>query len=251
MKKIMTLAAMFAAVMMSFTACSPDDTKPQDKPNTEQDGNEDEGKEDEYVSPITIDGEFADWDALDASKVATAECATEAKLTALKSVKVYADAMFINILIEVDADQIAAACPIDIYFNADNSANTAANNWTNQGGQDCLLEGGYFDGTAVSSFDPGCYPYTGAEDVVEWAWDVENPLIAEGSGLASGAGTVAKYELAIMTEMLAGVVDLADTFAMGITVSQDWEPVGLLPNADVTEDNTNGAAPFLTVTINK
>ena len=62
MKKIMTLAAMFAAVMMSFSACNPDDTKPQDKPGTEQGGeNEDEGnQEEEATAAISIDGDFAD-----------------------------------------------------------------------------------------------------------------------------------------------------------------------------------------------
>ena len=113
-----------------------------------------------------------------------------------------------------------------------------------------LLEGGYYVEGEVISFDPGLYPYTGSDQEVEWAWDVENPLLAEGNGLASGAGTVAKYELAILIELLNGV-ELADTFGFGITVSQNWEPVGLLPNDTVTDENTNGAAKFLEVTINK
>ena len=41
MKKFMTLAAMFAAVMMGVSSCNPDDTKPVDKPSTEQPGNTD------------------------------------------------------------------------------------------------------------------------------------------------------------------------------------------------------------------
>ena len=35
MKKFMTLAAIFAAVMMGVSSCNPDDTKPVDKPSTE------------------------------------------------------------------------------------------------------------------------------------------------------------------------------------------------------------------------
>ena len=254
MKKFMTLAAIFAAAMMSFTAC--EETKP-DNGGTTTDENlcPDCGKDpcecpEEYVSPITIDGDFADWDALDASKVASATCATDAKWTALKSVKVYADEVYINVLMEVDADQITSDSPIDIYLNTDNSDNPGNQNWLGQSGQDVLLEGGYYVEGEVISFDPGLYPYTGSDQEVEWAWDVENPLLAEGNGLASGAGTVAKYELAILIELLNGV-ELADTFGFGITVSQNWEPVGLLPNDTVTDENTNGAAKFLEVTINK
>ena len=254
MKKFMTLAAIFAAAMMSFTAC--EETKP-DNGGTTIDENlcPDCGKDpcecpEEYASPITIDGDFADWDALDASKVASATCATDAKWTALKSVKVYADEVYINVLMEVDADQITSDSPIDIYLNTDNSENPGNNNWLGQSGQDVLLEGGYYVEGEVISFDPGLYPYTGSDQEVEWAWDVENPLLAEGNGLASGAGTVAKYEIAILIELLNGV-ELADTFGFGITVSQNWEPVGLLPNDTVTDENTNGAAKFLEVTINK
>ena len=42
MKKFMTLAAIFAAVMMGISSCNPDDTKPVDKPNTETPGTNDE-----------------------------------------------------------------------------------------------------------------------------------------------------------------------------------------------------------------
>ena len=258
MKKFMTLAAI-AALMISFASCDEKTPNPNnpDKPNTDQPADvcPDCGKnpcecEPEYASPITIDGNFADWDALDASKVASATCATDAKWTALKSVKVYADEVYINVLMEVDADQITSDCPIDIYLNVDNSVNPGNNNWLGQSGQDVLLEGAYYSEGAVVSYDPGLYPYTGSDQEVEWAWDVENPLLAEGMGLASGAGTVAKYELAILIELLNGV-ELADTFGFGITVSQDWEPVGLLPNDTVTDENTNGAAEFLKVTIDK
>ena len=42
MKKFMTLAAIFAALMMGISSCNPDDTKPVDKPNTETPGTNDE-----------------------------------------------------------------------------------------------------------------------------------------------------------------------------------------------------------------
>ncbi len=45
MKKFMTLAAMFAAVMMGVSSCNPDDTKPVDKPNPEQPAPDQGGEE--------------------------------------------------------------------------------------------------------------------------------------------------------------------------------------------------------------
>ena len=260
MKKFMTLAAMFAAVMVSFTACDENTTDPTPTPGEEVCA--DCGKnpcecEAAYESPIKIDGDFADWDALDASKVASATCHADALNTALKSVKVYADAVYINFLIEVDTTHETLVeggidLPIDIYLNADNSENSVSSDWSNQASQDAIIEGCYVTADdGVVSFDPGCYPYTGTEEAVEWAWDVANPLIAEGTGFGQGAGTVGKYEFSLLTELLIDAVDLQDTFGMGITVSPGWDIAGLLPNGPVTEDNTKGAVPFMLVTINR
>ena len=264
MKKIMTLAAMFAAVAMTFSACNKEE-KPSGNNggnNTENNGGENNGgeenngSEDEYVAPITIDGQFADWDALDASKVAVITCADNANWTALKSVKVYADVEFMYVLMDVDADQIAADCPIDIYLNVDNDESEFSNNFLGEAAMDYLLEGAYYaetgEGTgewATVSFDPGFFAYGGTPDAAAvWAFD----SVLDG-GIGTGAGTVDKYEFAINLRMLAedGSAEFGDTFGFGITVSQSWEPVGLLPNVTPTDDNGKGSAQFATITINK
>ena len=252
MKKFMTIAAMFAAVMMSFSSCEKDNGGKNEGGNNNGGGTTevcpDCGEdpcvcEEEPTTAITIDGDFSDWDAV---QTVGATCAEGAKWTALKSVKVYVDQVYINVLIEVDEAQVTGDAPIDIYINADNSQNPGNNNWLGQSGQDYLLEGAYYADGQVVSFDPGLYPYTGSDQEVEWAWDTVNPLMPDGSGVASGAGTVGKYEIAIIKEMLMGV-ELGAEFGFGITVSQNWEPVGLLPNDTVTDENTNGANYFLVV----
>ena len=63
MKKFFYYAALFAALTMGFSSCG------------EKNGGEDIDDPDvvEFVSPIKVDGDFADWAALPAAKVAVAE----------------------------------------------------------------------------------------------------------------------------------------------------------------------------------
>lgn len=277
MKKIMTLAAIFAAVMMGISSCNPDDTKPEQKPGTEQGGENNGGEqggennggeeggennggeqtpggEDEYASPVTIDGDFADWDALDASKVVVLESAADAVYTAITKAKIYADGVYINIYFEFDEEQITAGgAAFDIYLNADGDDGLGDDYYVGQTGVDYLLEDGEFmTAGTLNSFNPGLFAYEGSREAWEWGWV---PVLDSGLGIASGAGAGNKYELAVMIEMLAGV-ELADTFSLGlmltdITEAGDWNCVGCLPNTDVTEENTNGKAPFAKVTLDK
>lgn len=250
MKKLMTFAAIFAAAMMSFTAC--------DKTTADDDGGKtsnenlcpDCGKDpcecvDEYVSPITIDGDFSDWAALDATKVAVATCNADAKWTAMKTLKVYADDVYINVYFKVDPDEVTEDSPVDVYLDADGSETGASNNFANESAIDYLLEGAYYEGGATVSCDLGLFSYDGTVEEFSWAFT----SILEG-GISTGAGTVGEYEFSIMREMLLGV-ELADTFGIGVTVSQNWEPVGLLPNTAVTDENTKGSANLLRVTVAK
>ena len=77
MKKIMTLAAMFAAVMMAFSSC--DKPTPTPGPDTDQPAEtcpdcgealEDCTCEELPAGAITIDGQYDDWNAL-GTKVVT------------------------------------------------------------------------------------------------------------------------------------------------------------------------------------
>ena len=255
MKKFMTLAAIFAAAMMSFTAC--EETKP-DNGGTTTDENlcPDCGKdpcecEEEYASPITIDGDFADWDALDASKVAVATCAAEPKYSALKTVKVYADAVYVNVYFEFVEDEITDTewVPFHVYLDADNSDTTGGygDQWT-EPHSEWNMEGAVMDAGAFCSYDPGLYPWEGGVGESGWLWG--ESVLSSGSGIGTGAGSGNKYEFSLLREMLMGV-ELADTFGVGFDIQQDWNSVGVLPNANVTDDNPSGLAPLLRVNVVK
>lgn len=251
MKKFMTLAAIFAAVAMSFSACEKEDNKG----NNNGGGNNTvttcpdcgEALEDctcgEFECAITVDGEFADWAAV---TPVTATCNPDAKWTALETLKVYTDEMYIHIYFEFSEDEIVdlAWVPFHVYINQDNNTEGCGDDqWIGQGGQDFLLEGAVIADT-FCSYDPGLFVYTGADPAtVEWAWESTLP---EGSGIATGAGAGNKYELSIMKEMIPGL-NLASTFGLGVDIQQSWNSVGVLPNTAIADDNANGAVPMLQV----
>lgn len=266
MKKIMTLAAIFAAVAMTFSACNKEQKPDNGGNNTENvcpDCGEDpcvcEEEGGSYVAPITIDGTFTDWNALDASKVAVAYCAEDAVFTAMKTLKVYADEYYLYVYAEFNEDDLSNLgwVPLNLYINADNSENDAVKDWVGQGGQDYMFEGAYYataegaaEGAAIP-YDPSLYGYTGTEDEPAWAWDDE--VFPQETGVGTGAGNLTEYEFALNLKVLAEDWDfvLADTFGLGLTISQNWNIAGILPNANPSELDAKGCARFLEVTINK
>ncbi len=213
--------------------------------------------------PIFIDGDFSDWDALDASKVAIATCAEDARYTALQRVKVYADDTYIYAYIEYSISQIDINnSAVSLYINSDNSNLTGGyNNDAWSGGYfDYMFDGGfiYLDGI-MCNWDPGVWPWGGAVGGDGWYWNAfpdelpsaENnwgALIPENSGIGMGYGTKEAYELKVCYKE---GFNLADTFTIGVMLYSQWNNVGVLPNAAKTDDNPNGLAAPLTVTVDR
>ena len=239
---------MFAAVMVSFSSCNKED-KPQGGGNTVVTCPDcGEAEEDctcgDFQAAIQIDGDFADWAAV---TPLTATCNPDAKYTALTTLKVYTDEMYIHIYFEFSDDEIVdrAWVPFHVYINADNNTEGCGDDqWIGQGGQDFLMEGAVLADDAFCSYNPGLFTYAGVDlTTVEWAW---TDVLPEGSGIASGAGAGNKYELSIMKEMVPGM-ELASTFGLGVDIQQSWNSVGVLPNTAIADDNANGAVPMLQV----
>ena len=161
MKKFMTIAAMFAAVMVSFSSCNKD-PQPEKKPTPEVQTCPDCGEAEEectcndFQSAITIDGDFADWAAV---TPLTETCNPDAKWTALTTLKVYTDEMYIHIYFEFSEDEIVdlAWVPFHVYINADNNTEGCGDDqWIGQGGQDYLLEGAVIAET-FASYNPAFF----------------------------------------------------------------------------------------------
>ena len=213
---------------------------------------------------IAIDGQFSDWELIDASKISVATCDPDTRYTALKTVKVYADAKYINVYFEFEGDEIndRSWVPFHVFLDSDNNSSTGGYYQWSDCCSDHMLESCILCDGDFYSYDPSVFKWWGPDGDGGWEWTDPNighsaddnygALIGEGSGVARGAGSGNRYELAIKIDMLEGVgINLADTFGIGVDIQQSWSSVGVLPNAACTDDNPYGTAPMLKVNINR
>lgn len=213
-----------------------------DSKKEEQKTDPDEGG---YKAPVEIDGDFSDWAAIDASKLTVATCASVPKWNGLKVMKVYLDDLYMFVYFEFDSEVLADRSVVHahVYFNSDNDETTGgcSNQW-NPGCIEYMGEGDIIQDEKFVSYDPSLSIWTGEELAEGWEWE---KLFSSGSGLFSGAGSGNAYEMAMMLEMFQ---DLQVPFQFGMDVQQGWSSVGVLPNAEVTEDNPTGRSGLLTIT---
>ena len=201
----------------------------------------------EYVNPITIDGDFSDWDYVDYNYyVSTAECAYDAKYTGLRKVKVFTDEYYIHIYLELSEELVYNNSNVvfDLHLNSDGDTRYGDNYFAGQSAVDFLLEDYIISDSYYKSYDPAIWAYYGSKDEFEWMWESH---MESGCGIAYGCGNHTRYEISILKEMLMGIY-LADEFSLGFEIYDNyWNTAGLLPNSDVTDYNPNGIAEFLYV----
>lgn len=254
MKKVFSFLAIAAMVLV---ACNK---KPQPiKPGGGEDPEDPE--EPEYVMPITIDGDFADWAKLDASKVASAKCDPNALYTAVKEIRVYADEFYVFYYIEFDNAQIGEllagtnnpsdpdhdALPIRLDINTDGEFTTGYKKYF-QEMYDFIIEGGIASKGQWCSFDGGLLQR------IDGSW-TDPALLPSGSGMLAGAGKDNKYEISLLRESFnAGCavssipLYMGDEFQTGITFyTATWGELGGMPNTAVSEDDAKGWGHMLTV----
>lgn len=245
--------ALMCAAALAMIACEPQN-KPDDENNDEE--------EQEYVQIVKVDDStLADWDNVPAAYLATTTHVEGASMDGLKSVKVYADQMYIFLLVEVNDDVVTdrAWTPFHVYLNTDNSATTGgfADQWVT-GDVDVMLETAIFaDGAA--QYNPAVFKWWGEVGAAGWNWtDPEVPataengwgaLVPEGSSPIGAAQMVdGKVEIQLLRELIPGTW-AADKFTVGFDVQQSWSSVGILPNAADAEDGSEVLAEKLEVTI--
>ena len=119
------------------------------------------------------DGSLADWDALPAEFVVSATCPDDAALLGLKSVKVYATAMYINILVEPNMDDITDLewVPFHVYIDADNSDATGGyGDEFADANADILCESAIFAEGEPYSYNPAVFKWWGEVGGDGWNW---------------------------------------------------------------------------------
>ena len=210
----------------------------------------------EYVNPIDVtDGSAADWDALPAEFVASATHADGCSMDGLKSVKVYCDEMYLNVLVEVNMEVVTDLewTPFHIYLNADGSAETGGyGDEFVDADAEYMLETAIYQSGAVA-YNPAVFKWFGEVGGSGWLWtdpsvvaDDTNgwgAIVPEGTlpiGNAQAVNGIGTVEIQLLKELIPA--QWADQFSIGFDIQQNWTSCGILPNA---ADDAETAAAVL------
>ena len=216
------------------------------------------------------DNSLADWDALPAEFVASAVCPENAALLGLKSVKVYATEMYINILVEPNMEDITDLewVPFHVYIDLDNSDATGGyGDEFTDANADILCESAIFSAGEPYAYNPAVFKWWGEVGADGWNWtdpsvehdgsDFWGAIIGEGQLPVGNSEYVdGKFEIQLLRELLATVPASGFTmnneeFGIGFDIQQNWNSVGILPIGEDTEENPGGHVAKLKVKINK
>ena len=246
-------AIMFVAAI-AFIAC-----KGGNDPDKPHGGDDDE----DFVSKVSVtDNSIAEWATLPAEFVVEAKCPADAALLGLKSVKVYADQLYVNVLVEPNMDDIVdlSWVPFHIYLNTDNSDATGGyGDEFLDANTDICMEGAVFGDGAAISWAPGVFKWWGEVGGTGWEWtdpsvehsgdDAWGAMIGEGD-LANCASQFVdgKIEIQFMRELVPATWS-EEAFGIGFDIQQNWSSVGILPLVSPTDADANGHAKKLTVKI--
>lgn len=204
---------------------------------------------------LTMDGNFDDWAALPAGSFSKTYGDEEATHPALTHCKVYATSSYIYVYVEWDMEYIedTSWVPFHCYINSDGNATTGG--YTDQfsdGCSDLLLEGAVYAEGEICSYWAGGYAWVGEPNASGWSWAPDTDNLFPEEAPTVGAGVDGKYEFSIDRKMLAAVgFPVADVFSIGFDIQQNWNSVGVLPNASPSEDNPTGVVASLQVTTQK
>ena len=179
------------------------------------------------------DNSLADWDELPAEFVVSATCPDDAAMLGLKSVKVYATEMYINILVEPNMEDIPDLewVPFHVYIDSDNSDATGGyGDEFADANTDILCESAIFAEGNPYSYNPAVFKWWGEVGGEGWNWtdpstthdasDFWGAIIGEGQ-LPVGASECVngKFEIQLLRELLATVAPMNDSeFGIGFDI---------------------------------
>ena len=189
-------------------------------------------------------------------------CPEYAAYIGLKSLKVYADANYIFILVEPDMTEITdlSLVPFHIFINVDNSDETGGSGWCfSDHNEDIMLEGYLFEDGVACSYMPYIFKWWGTAGGSGWEWadpsmehnanDCYGAIVCQGdqSGVRSQF-VDGKFEIQIARDLIPTVWDERE-FGIGVEIEQDWNSVGILPVLSPKDSNPQGVTHKLQVRI--
>ncbi len=193
------------------------------------------------------DATLSDWDKLPMEYLFETKCVEGADWDALKSVKVYADLTYINLVVEWDTEIVTdlSSVPFHVYLNVDNDAPTGGfgDQWVKPN-IDLLLEGYFYLDGNPCAYQPDVALYAGSPLANEWAWDWTTIEALAASQL------ITKGVMEIQIEYGKLPIKLKNTFTVGFDIQQSWSSVGVLPNAANDNSGNSVLAEKMLVRIN-
>ena len=210
------------------------------------------------------DNSIAEWDNLPAAYVFEATCPQDAVHKALRSVKVYADAQYINVLVEPDMSYFDADewVPFHMYIDADNSDLTGGyGDEFLDANADIVLETAVMYGGELYNYNPAVFKWWGEVGGNGWQWvdpdvyhdadDYWGAIVGEGA-LPIGSSQIVDGKLEIQIDRYYIPVDWNNTeFGIGFDILHNWASVGILPqgSADPTAPYGLGRAAKMKIII--
>lgn len=209
-----------------------------------------------YKAPIKVDDKsVADWDALDQTKISETVVPDAPLWSALKKARVYADSVCIFFMLEFDPAQMTSHTDKDamhIYINADNSDKTGGF-WdlfapVNKGDVDFMFETHIWDQTGVVQFATNYEYWAGPLNGEGWTWTPDASVSPKVSSMQFVGDNIIEGRLVV--ELIPFKFN-ATAFTIGFDIQQNWNSVGLLPQANTPDGELIGRAEKLLVTFDK
>lgn len=249
----------FATILV---ACEKKDAATNDSQGGGNAGGGGGGDKPTYVSPISVkDKSIADWDELDASKVAVSTITDMPLWPAIKQLKVYADEVYINYMLVIDPELYVSHTPTDvmhIYMNSDNNTETGGFfDSFSDAGADLMFEAPLFDDMEYPiSYSPTVHKWDGPQGKDGYS---EEERTGDWMVVWVASGTVKGESQFIGDSIIEGrlVVDLipggfADKeFGIGFDLQQNWENIGLLPQLNTPNGINVGRTTMMYVKFDK
>lgn len=209
-----------------------------------------------YEEPIKVDDQsVADWDDLDQTKISETVVPATPLWPALKKARVYADSVCIFFQLEFDPALMPSHTDNDgmhIYINADNSDETGGF-WDlfapeRKGDVDFMFETHIWDGEGAESFAASYQFWSGPKNGEGWSWTENVEVSPKVSSMQFVGNNIIEGRLVIQLIPFK-FNDVA--FTIGFDIQQNWESVGLLPQANTPNGEQIGRAEKMLVTFDK
>ena len=209
-----------------------------------------------YYNMISIDGDFADWNALNTDEYVVATLPEEdVKYTVLKTLKLTADDKNVYVYIEFDPrgewvsynNSYSGIGALDVYIDEDNDLATGRNyEWSNCYG--IMLEDGFYG--VSTPYNPDAYLYTGGNGLNSWSWESLGIYPVAANFPVEESENLAMFEFCI--DRYAFPFELADTIGVGIGLnSPSWSTIGKLPQNSIADNESYEKPSMLYINLPK